>query len=339
MANYRVPSLQLFLPSSLSLLALLALTSCETLGYYTQAIRGQAEITLSKRAIPKVLADPTTEPAVAAKLRLSQEVVAFAEANLALKSHGSYQHYTDLKRKSVSHIVYAAPEFSLEGKSWWYPIIGSQDYRGYFKEAAADRLIAALQGEGYETFKGGVSAYSTLGFFDDPILNTFIDYPDAAFVELLIHEMTHQRYYKARDTAFNEALAEVVAREGTRRWLRAQGDTQALAAYELRLQRRADIRGAILGTITRLKALYADGGNPEQMRVAKERELKQLTARIKRLYAGWQQKPNNFLSVPLNNARLVAFTTYEELVPFFEEKLASHDHDLEAFFREIEEAS
>lgn len=317
-------------------LGLGVLSSCETVSFYTQAARGQAEISFCKRAIPKVLADPTTEPAVATKLKLSQEIVAFAEAELALKSNGSYRHYTDLQRDSVSHIVYAAGEFSLEGKTWWYPIVGPQDYRAYFKEATADKLINKLAAQGYDTFKGGVSAYSTLGFLNDPILNTFIAYPDTAFAELLFHEMTHQRFYKPKDTAFNEALAEVVAREGTRRWLRSRGDQKALATYELSLQRRAAIRKEILATITRLKALYASGISAEQMRASKKKELENLRKEIKALYAGWQQTPTHFLSTPLNNARLVAFTTYEELVPEFEKRLAAHNFDLDSFLTEIE---
>lgn len=328
--------MRLLPPLILAPLSLVLLSSCETIGFYTQAARGQAQISFSKRAIPKVLADPTTDPAVAAKLELSQEIVDFAEAHLALKSNGAYRHYTDLQREHVSHIVYAAREFSLEGKTWWYPIVGPQDYRGYFKEATADKLIAKLQQDGYETFKGGVSAYSTLGFFNDPILNTFVDYPDVDFAELLFHEMTHQRYYKPRDTAYNEALAEVVAREGTRRWLRARGDEKALATYELRLERRAAIRGEIIATIADLKTLYASGIDAQQMRATKSEELTKLRQRIKVLFAGWQQTPNNFLSQPLNNARLVAFTTYEELVPHFEKQLAAHNNDLDAFLTAVE---
>lgn len=312
------------------------LTSCETISFYTQAIRGQAQITLSRRSIQTVLKDKRTAPELAAKLRLAQRLVAFAESELALDSSGSYQHYTDLQRKHVTSIVYAAPEFSLEPKTWWYPIIGGQNYRGYFKEEDAHKLVAQLQARGLDTYTAGVDAYSTLGFLNDPLLNTFIDYPEVDLAELIFHELTHHRYYEPDNTPKNEALAEVVAREGTRRWLRQKGDLEALKIYELRLQRRAQIRQKIALSIENLEELYTLELAADLMREKKAAELKRLRDDIRVLYAGWQQKPNNFLSTPLNNARLNAFTTYEAFVPPFEKLLAKHNFDLEPFFQEIE---
>lgn len=312
------------------------LTSCGTLSFYTQAIRGQAEITFIKKPLATVLADPTTPEALAEKLQLAQELVDFAERELALKASGSYRHYADLKRDHVTYIVHAAPEFSLEPKTWWYPVVGEQDYRGYFKKEDAKKLIAELQSEGLDTYLGGVSAYSTLGFFNDPLLNTFIDYPEVDLAELIFHELTHQRYFMKEETSFNEALAEVVAREGTRRWLKRKGDPKALATYELRLTRRSAIRTAIERTIGRLERLYATPQPAAQMRALKEAELLELKDEVARLYAGWQQKPSHFLSTPLNNARLNAFTTYEALVPELEERLQRHGRDLEAFFQDVE---
>ena len=314
----------------------LFLTSCETISFYTQAFTGQAEIILVKRPIKKVLADPETTPKLAAKLKLAQEIVDFAESDLALDSSGSYHHYADLKRDHVTYIVYAAPELSLEPKTWWYPVIGRQDYRGYFKKEKAQKLIDKLEAEGLETFTGGVNAYSTLGFFNDPLLNTFIDYPDVDFAELIFHELTHHRYYEKDNTPRNEALAEVVAREGTRRWLRKKGDLKALETYELRLKRRAEIRKAIIATIDKLEQVYHSEQSDEQKRAAKKEQLAQLKKEITRLYAGWQQRPDNFLSKPLNNARLNAFTTYEEFVPEFEKLLEKHNNQLEPFFQEVE---
>lgn len=320
----------------LLLLTPLFLTSCETLSFYTQAVRGQAQITLSRRPIQTVLADERTAPALAAKLQLAQQLVAFAESDLALDSSGSYQHYTDLKRKHVTNIVHAAPEFSLEPKTWWYPVVGRQDYRGYFDEDDAKRLIAKLQAEGLDTYTGGVDAYSTLGFLNDPLLNTFIDYPEVDLAELIFHELTHHRYYEPDNTPKNEALAEVVAREGTRRWLRKKGDMKALKTYELRLERRAQIRQKITETTDRLRHLYARDLSEEVMRKEKTAELTRLRKDIITLYADWEQRADNFLSTPLNNARLNAFTTYEAFVPPFEKLLEKHDHKLEPFFQEIE---
>ena len=313
----------------------LLLASCSSLAFYTQAFRGQAEITLGRRKIAAVVADPKTDPKLAAKLELSQEIVDFAEEELDLDASGSYRHYRDLKRDHVVYIVYAAPEFSLEPKTWWYPVVGSQDYRGYFKKEDSQALVDKLKAEGFDTYLGGVNAYSTLGFFNDPILNTFVDYPDVDLAELIFHELTHHRYYEKDETPFNEALAEVVAREGTRRWLRQRGDAKALAKYELRLKRRSQIRTAIENSIVRLKAIYASDASDEEKLRLKNKETSQLRQTIQKLFQGWQQKPSNFLSTPLNNARLNAFTTYEALVPPLEKRLASHNGDLEAFFKDI----
>lgn len=312
------------------------LSGCGALSFYTQAFRGQAEITLSKQSIRKVLSNPETEPKLAAKLKLSQAIVDFAEEELSLDASGCYRHYADLKRDHVVYIIHGAPEFSLEPKTWWYPIVGPQDYRGYFKKEDAQREVAKLAEQGLDTYLGGVNAYSTLGFFNDPILNTFVDYPEVDFAELIFHELTHHRYYEKDETPFNEALAEVVAREGTRRWLRKKGDEQALAKYELRLKRRSAIRITIEKSIKQLEELYATELPPERMRVRKAQVFTKLKKEIEVLYQGWQQKPTHFLSTPLNNARLNAFTTYEALVPALENRLREHKGDLESFFQDIE---
>ncbi len=156
---------------------LLLLTSCQSISFYTQAIKGQAEIIFTKEPISEVVARESTPPKLKKKLLLSQEIVDFAETELGLNSSGSYRHYADLERQHVTYIVHAAPELSMEPKTWWYPVVGEQDYRGFFKEDDALKLVAQLKADGFDTYHGGVNAYSTLGFFKDPILNTFIDYP------------------------------------------------------------------------------------------------------------------------------------------------------------------
>ena len=324
-----------FVPMFLSSFLALFLTNCETLSFYTQAARGQAEITFKRRAVSKVIEDESTDKAVVAQLKLAQSLVNFAETELSLKSSGSYRHYTDLDREHVVFIVHASPEFSLEPKTWWYPVVGTQDYRGYFKEEDAHRTRDALQKEGFDCYVGGVNAYSTLGFFKDPLLNTFIDYPEVDLAELIFHELTHHRYYEKNETPFNEALAEVVAREGTRRWLRKNANAAALAKYELRLKRRSAIRSAIEQTIKRLEQLYQKELADKEMRARKEAEISVLKEEITQLYKGWKQKPNHFLSTPLNNARLNAFTTYEALVPEIEKQLARHNGDVDSLIKEV----
>ncbi len=325
-----------FFSFTLLLPVLLLLTGCASLTFYTQAARGQAEITFKRKSVSKLIRNPETPKELASQLQLSQDLVNFAEKELTLNASGSYRHFTNLQRENVVFIVYAAPEFSLEPKTWWYPIVGAQDYRGYFKKETAESLRDRLEEEGFDTYLGGVRAYSTLGFFKDPLLNTFIDYPEVDLAELIFHELTHHRYYEKDETSFNEALAEVIAREGTRRWLRKKKDSAALANYELRLKRRSQIRNAIEQSIARLEILYQQDFSDDDLRTRKQQEFSTLQKTIAQLFRGWKQKSNHFLSTPLNNARLVAFTTYEALVPKLEKCLANYDYNLEIFLTEVE---
>ncbi len=313
------------------------LGSCGTIKFYTQAVQGQAEISFGKKPISTVLADPETEAELAKKLKVAQRIVDFAEQELSLPHSGCYQDYNDLGREHVVHIVHGARELSFEAKTWWYPFVGKQDYQGYFKEADAIALCEQLEQEGYETFRGGVNAYSTLGFFNDPLLNTFIHYPEAKLAELIFHELTHHRFFTKGNTPFNEALAEAVSREGTRRYLQTYSTETQQKKYELRLQRRSQIREEIENTISRLEATYESSHSNEKKRKLKARELSELRTSIKKLFQGWEQTPQNFLSTPLNNARLNAFTTYERLVPPLQDILKNRfKGDIDAFLSTVE---
>ncbi len=205
------------------LLAVLATTGCQSLGYYGQAIKGQYEIVARQESIEKLLADPHTPAPLKAKLQLVESLRAFAAKDLKLPVDGHYQKYADVRRRFVVWNVEAAPEFSLEPKSWWYPIVGSLEYRGYFSERGATNYAARLRKKGYDVYVGGVQAYSTLGWFKDPVLNTFIFEPEPDLAEILFHELAHQQVFASGDTDFNEAFATTVGQEGARRWLRAQG--------------------------------------------------------------------------------------------------------------------
>ena len=150
------------------------ITGCSSVGYYRQAIGGQYEILAKREPIPEVIARPDTRPALREKLQLVLDIREFAERELHLKTDGHYADYADLGRRYVVWNVYAAPEFSLEPRKWWYPIVGRLKYRGFFSEKDARAYGEQLAREGYDVCVGGVDAYSTLGFFKDPVLNTFI---------------------------------------------------------------------------------------------------------------------------------------------------------------------
>ncbi|NNM30856.1 MAG: aminopeptidase, partial [Akkermansiaceae bacterium] len=219
-------------------LALLVLDGCETVQFYTQAAGGQAEILSRQKPIRTALQDGRTPPVVRERLALTAALRRFAREELALVPSVTYTTYADLGREHVVFVVFAAPEFSIEPKSWWYPVVGHQDYRGFFAEDDARRAARALRKDGYDVYVGGVDAYSTLGWFRDPVLNTFADYPELEYVELIFHELTHHKLYIKGHTDFNEAFATAVAREGVRRWLRARNEPGRLAAYERTLRRR-----------------------------------------------------------------------------------------------------
>lgn len=249
----------------------------------------------------------------------------------------AYSLYTHLGREHLVWVVHAAPEFSLEPKRWWYPVVGKQDYRGYFDAGRALAEEERLRKRGYETWSSGVDAFSTLGVFDDPLLDTFIHRGEADLAELIFHELVHREHYVRGDTKFNEGLAEAVAREGVRRWFRATGQDVALARYELRLTRLAQAAKEIRGCSARLREIYASGVPPEVLRRRKVDEIARLRSRLRALRGAWGEGLDSWIDRPINNARLNAFTTYEDEVPRFERLIRECGGDFRKFWRRVKE--
>ncbi|MGB6221653.1 aminopeptidase [Haloferula sp.] len=318
------------------LLALIALvlTSCRTVEFYGQAVSGQMGVLAKRRPIEKVAAE-TDDEHLKERLALTKRLLAFAEQELKMPSGGSYELYADLGREHLVWVVYAAPELSLEPKDWWYPVVGRQDYRGYFREDQAREEAALLEKQRYETWVSEVDAFSTLGWFRDPVLNTFVDYEEVDFAELIFHELTHRKYYVRNNTAFNEGMAEAVAREGVKRWFRATGRPQLVKKYEDR-QGRIRQAGDLVGkTIERLKEIYARDGCVFEKREAKERELAKLKRSLRRLRGEWGGGLTSWIDDPVNNARLNSFITYEAEVPRFAALIEECDGDFEVFWRRV----
>jgi predicted aminopeptidase len=332
------------------LLAMLAMSGCQSLSYYGQAIKGQYEIVAHRERIEKLLADPQAPAPLKAKLDLVQKLRAFAAKDLRLPVDGLYEKYADMHRPFVVWNVEAAPKFSLEPKAWWYPWVGSLEYRGYFSEQAARNYAARLQKQGYDVYVGGVTAYSTLGWFKDPILNTFIFDPEPDLAETLFHELGHQRVFASGDTDFNEAFATTVGQEGARRWLRANGDTSACEKYLAELRRTREFANLIMATRERLKTLYEDDRTaegklkavkkkrarpPDQLREQKQQLLNRLQQEYTQLKAQWGGNTtyDDWFAAPVNNAQLNSVAAYYDLVPAFERLLAQNDGDLEKFYK------
>lgn len=322
-----------------SLAWVLLLSSCSTVHFYSQALRGQREIMGKARPVAGLLADPACPPRLREKLTTVQDIRAFAESDLSLPAKGQYEKYTNLGRKYVVWVIYAAPEFSTEAKLWWYPLVGSLKYRGFFEEAEAEKTAARLQAEGLDVYMGGVSAYSTLGYLKDPLLNTFMGRPDADLAELIFHELTHQRIYLPGDTDFNEALATVVGREGALRWLKARGLREELKQYEKEHVVETEFIREALQTRDELKALYARTDLDEAaMREAKAAAIRGLKTRLdamNRRYGG-TLKLERWFEKPVNNARLNTLATYHALVPGFEALLRECQGDLDVFLKRME---
>lgn len=308
---------------ALALVALVAIPGC----YYMQAARGQLEILAAREPIGEVIADPATEPALAARLQLLRDARDFATGELGLPDNGSYRAYADLGRDYVLWNVIAAPEFSLEPKTWCYLVVGCLAYRGYFDEEAAIRYGARLADDGYDVFTGGVAAYSTLGRFADPILNTMLARDDADLVALLFHELAHQVVYIADDTAFNESFASAVAELGLEEWFAARGESERARDWLAR-QEVLEERLAVIGAAReRLAALYGSEVGDAEKRRRKERILATLEERLG--YAG-------DAAIEINNAWLASVAMYRGYLPAFRALFRNCGERWDCFYDEVE---
>jgi predicted aminopeptidase len=321
-------------PGALAALAGL-LAGCQTVEYYSQAVAGQAEVLVKRRPIDQVLA-AGSDPRLRERLELTRRLLDFARDELDMPSGGSFELYADLGRDHLVWVLFAAPELSLEPKQWCYPVVGRQDYRGFFREHMVRAEARALEDRGYETWVHEVDAFSTLGWFRDPVLNTFVHREEVAYVELIFHELCHQRYFVRGNTPVNEGIAEAVSREAVRRWYHHQGRPEVAARYQARLGRIAQAAEAIGRTVERLGAVYQEPAPDDWKRRAKAAELERLKGRLERLRAEWNGGLTSWIEGPVNNARLNSFTTYETEVRKFEQLLADCDGKFSEFWRRVE---
>ncbi len=311
----------------------LALTGCGTM-YVAQAAKGQMQILTARRPIDKVLADPKSAPELRQRLESVRDAREFAARELGLPDNKSYTSYADLRRDYVVWSVVATPEFSVEPREWCFPFVGCFAYRGYFKEAKAEKFAGSLRAEGFDAMVGGVPAYSTLGKFSDPILSTMLGYGDDELASILFHELSHQVVYIADDSAFNEAFAVTVEREGLARWLESRGRIADLEKYQKRRERQAESMRIVARYRRELESLYASQLPEEEMRQRKAEVFARLVVELKALDArhGTRSQIVADLEGQPNNARLASLATYYDCVPGFERLLADQQHDLPRFY-------
>ncbi|NNM00980.1 MAG: aminopeptidase [Gammaproteobacteria bacterium] len=331
-----MPSILPFLPVLRALLVVIAsgaLSGCAGIGFYLQAIGGQLELYGARRPVGNVLDAPGTDPETRRLLQLATEVRSFAVETLALPDNGSYTRYADLKRPYVVWNVFAAPALSLEPVQSCFLVVGCLSYRGYFDEAAAQRYAARLRAEGHDVFIGGVAAYSTLGWFADPLLNTMLRWGDARLTKTLIHELAHQAVYVNDDSAFNEAFASTVARVGYARWLDEHGGEADDARHEE--VREQSFLELLLTTRDSLAGIYAAQLSDEEKLAAKAGAFTALEAAYRDWRSNWQGYDgyDNWMRTDLNNAKLASISTYHHRVAAFDAILLAAGGDLPAFYR------
>jgi predicted aminopeptidase len=317
----------------LLILVCLGLGGCGTL-YVAQAAKGQIQILNARKPIERVLADPKTDPVLRERLEMVRQAREFASRELALPNNKSYTSYADLEREFVVWSVVATPEFSVDPREWCFPIVGCVAYRGYFKQSSADGFAEELRAQGFDTLVGGVPAYSTLGKFNDPILNTMMAYGDDELASIMFHELSHQVIYIADDTAFNEAFAVTVEQEGLARWLKFRGREEDLTKYHKRRQRQAEGVALVARYRRELTMLYGTPIDAETMRTRKRGVFARLVAELRVLDErfGTESALAAALDGKPNNARLASLATYYECVPGFERLLAEHQHHLPRFY-------
>lgn len=321
---------RVYLPRLLALMAFCVLAGCQSAAYYAQAVQGQSAILLKRQPIPRLLARPDTAPELRARLEAVQRIRAFAASQLGLPVRRQYASYVELGRRYPVWSVTAAPELSLTPRTWCYWFVGCLSYRGFFAEATARRFAQRLEAEGNEVYLGGVMAYSTLGWFQDPVLSSFADLPEPELAELIFHELAHQVLYVPGDTEFNESLAVAVAEEGLRRYSQEQG--LDLGRLEQSRRRQREFVTLVLDYRQRLEGVLAAAPTSTEKRQAKAALYSALLRDYEALRRDWGGHAGyDAWFEGLNNARLNSVATYYRLVPALRALLQEEGGDMARF--------
>ncbi|QTD33555.1 aminopeptidase [Pseudomonas fluorescens] len=315
---------------------ILLLNGCSSLSYYSQLASGQLQLLRAREPVAKVIADPARDAKLRTHLAQSQKARTFASEHLHLPDNQSYRLYADIGRPFVVWNVFATPEFSLSPQNHCFPIAGCVAYRGYYSQSAARGEAAIQRLQGMDVSIGGVEAYSTLGWFNDPILNSMMGWGDERLATLIFHELAHQRFYVKDDTEFNESFATFVEQEGTRQWRAFRG---LPPENDSKLKQRDQFIQLILDTRSRLEKLYAQPLATAQMRERKAAEFERFRHDYRAMRDGqWagDKRYDAWVNAPLNNARLLPFGLYDQWVPAFSALFRQVEGDWVRFYAEVE---
>jgi predicted aminopeptidase len=293
---------------------ILFLAACSGPGYYLQAMSGQLKLANARQDIQLLLDDPSISPELAAHLKLAAQIKTFAANTLDLPSNGSYSSYVEVEGDALLWNVIATDEFSLQAKKWCFPVAGCVPYRGFFKQQKAKDSAARQRNKGLDVIISPAAAYSSLGWFKDPLLSTMFSGSDIRLAGFLFHELAHQRLYIKDDGAFNEGYASFVEEAGIKAWLEAeqrQGELKDWLKLQAVTKEFSKLIGQTRGDLAALYRTneansYKRGGKAEIFRSLSSSYEKLVAEKWhgKRYYASWFQEP-------LNNARLALYNTYE----------------------------
>ena len=330
-------------PAALAGLALFA-SACADVRYLAHVSLGQLAIARAREPLDAVIGAPTTDAKLATRLRLARDARVFASQRLALPDNRSFTSYVDLHRPYVVWNVFAAPRYSVDPVLHCFPIAGCVPYRGYFDESTANAEARSLRAARDDVFVGGVAAYSTLGWFADPILSSMLRWDDDELAGTIFHELAHQRVYVRDDTAFNESFAPFVQHEGLREWRAARGLPEADAHSRAR---EDDFVRLVLDLRERLRMLYARLHEAGELDKAKQREFEDFRER----YRHWRDARGGaghdavdrvrdaFVAAPLNNASLLPFGLYDAWVPAFAALFVQCGARWPEFYRRVRDIS
>ncbi|WP_164503181.1 aminopeptidase [Nitrosomonas sp. JL21] len=313
------------------------LAACTNLPYYAQAIGGHFDVVHRSQPIQRLIANPDVDPQLKQSLTKVMQLREFASRELKLPDNLSYTSYADLERPYVVWNVFASPELSLKLKEWCFVQVGCVNYRGFFSQAQAEQYAEELRNEGYDVHVGGIRAYSTLGWFSDPVLNTFIGYSEMNLARLIFHELAHQVVYVPDDSVFNESFATAVEHEGVRRWFEQGGTPSQQVLLTSRQEREALFIELVFKHRERLRAVFHSNVSDAEKRAQKARIFEEMRAEFLHLrtqradFGAYDQ----WFAQPLNNARLATVSIYTQWVPAFQAILEHNGHDMVRFFENV----
>jgi len=319
----------------------LVLSGCSSVGYYSQAITGHLKLMSARQSIDKLLAADDTDPVLRGKLQTLIDARQYAVDALGLPENDSYHTYVETGRRAVTWNVVATEEFSMRPTTWCFPVAGCVSYRGYYDRKDAEEFAASLAEKSYDITIGGASAYSTLGWFDDPVFDTMLRGDELRYVGTLFHELAHQVLYVKDDSNFNEAFASFVEQAGVRRWLEERQQAQRIEGYDASLYRAEEFVELLKNTRQALVDLYGEPLTDSVKRERKQLVFDGMREQYETLKVSWGgfKGYDGWFKRELNNARLIAVATYRRYVPAFSVMYDEVEGDLPRFYALAEEVS